>query len=67
MGRSTLIAANVGRFFALLLIFAVADVQAILVGALIALIGWFLDNAASVQIQQVTFRACSRVIAFRKL
>lgn len=59
MGRSTLIAANVGRFFALLLIFAGTwqMFNGNLGGGLwIALIGWFLDNAASVQIQQVTFR-----------
>jgi CBS domain-containing protein len=59
MGRSTLIAANVGRFFAFLLIFA--GVWQMFSGNLggglwIAFIGWFLDNAASVQIQQVMFR-----------
>jgi len=59
MGRSTLIAANVGRFFAFLLIFA--GVWQIFSGNLggglwVAFIGWFLDNAASVQIQQVMFR-----------
>jgi Zn-dependent protease/CBS domain-containing protein len=59
MGRSTLIAANVGRFFAFLLIFA--GVWQMFSGDLggglwVAFIGWFLDNAASVQIQQVMFR-----------
>jgi len=59
MGRSTLIAANVGRFFAFLLI--AVGVWQMLAGNLggglwVAFIGWFLDNAASVQIQQVTFR-----------
>ena len=59
MGRSTLIAANVGRFFAFLLIFA--GVWQMFSGNLggglwIAFIGWFLDNAASVQVQQVVFR-----------
>ncbi|MGA8899557.1 site-2 protease family protein [Bradyrhizobium sp.] len=59
MTRSTVIAANVGRLFALLFIFT-GTFQMFtgnLGGGLwIALIGWFLDNAASVQIQQVTFR-----------
>ena len=59
MGRSTIIAANVGRFFAFLLIFA--GVWQMFGGNLggglwIAFIGWFLDNAASVQIQQVMLR-----------
>jgi CBS domain-containing protein len=59
MGRSTLIAAAVGRFFAFLLIFA--GVWQMFSGDLggglwVAFIGWFLDNAASVQIQQVMFR-----------
>ena len=59
MGRSTLIAANVGRFFAFLLIFA--GVWQMFSGNLggglwIAFIGWFLDNAASVQVQQVLFQ-----------
>ena len=59
MGRSTLIAANVGRFFAFMLIFA--GVWQMFGGNLggglwIAFIGWFLDNAASVQVQQVVFR-----------
>jgi len=59
MDRSTLIAANTGRFFAFLLIFA--GVWQMFAGNLggglwIAFIGWFLDNAASVQIQQVMLR-----------
>jgi Zn-dependent protease len=59
MGRSTLIAANVGRFFAFLLISV--GVWQMLAGSLggglwVAFIGWFLDNAASIQIQQVMFR-----------
>lgn len=59
MGRSTLIAANVGRFFAFVLIFA--GVWQMFSGNLggglwIAFIGWFLDNAASVQVQQVVHR-----------
>jgi len=59
MSRSTLIAANVGRFFAFLLIFA--GVWQMFGGNVgnglwIAFIGWFLDNAASVQIQQVMFQ-----------
>ena len=57
--RSTLIAASAGRFFAFMLIFA--GVWQMFGGNLggglwIAFIGWFLDNAASVQIQQVLFR-----------
>jgi Zn-dependent protease len=59
MRRSTLIAANVGRFFAFLLIFA--GVWQMFSGNVgnglwIVFIGWFLDNAASVQIQQVMFQ-----------
>ena len=59
MDRSTLIAADVGRFFAFLLIFA--GVWQMFNGNFggglwVAFIGWFLDNAASVQIQQVMFR-----------
>lgn len=56
MNRSTAIAANVGRFFAFLLIFAgtLQIFNGNLGGGLwIVLIGWFLDNAASVQLQQV--------------
>jgi len=59
MGRSTVIAGNVGRFFALLLIFG--GIWQMFHGNLggglwIALIGLFLDSAASAQIQQVIFR-----------
>jgi Zn-dependent protease/CBS domain-containing protein len=59
MGRSTVIAGNVGRFFALLFIFG--GVWQMFHGNLggglwIALIGLFLDSAASAQIQQVMFR-----------
>ena len=58
MGRSTLVAANAGRFFAFLLIFmGIWQMFSGNFGGLwIAFIGWFLDNAASVQIQQVMFR-----------
>jgi Zn-dependent protease/CBS domain-containing protein len=59
MSRSTVIAANVGRFCAFLLIFTgtFEMFSGNLGGGLwIALIGWFLDSAASVQIQQVTLR-----------
>jgi Zn-dependent protease len=59
MGRSTFIAANVGRSFALLLIFAGfwQMFSGNLGGGLwIALIGLFLDSAASIQIQQVTLQ-----------
>jgi len=59
MTRSTVIAANVGRLFAFLFIFT-GTFQMFTGnfggGLWIALIGWFLDNAASVQIQQVTLR-----------
>ena len=59
MRRSTLIAANVGRFFAFLLIFA--GVWQMFRGNFggglwVAFIGWFLDNAASVEIQQVVLQ-----------
>jgi Zn-dependent protease/CBS domain-containing protein len=59
MARSTIIAGTVGRFFASLLIFA--GVWQMFGGNLggglwIALIGLFLDNAATSQIQQVAFR-----------
>lgn len=59
MSRSTVIAANVGRLCALLLIFT--GTFQMFSGNLgnglwIALIGWFLDTAASVQLQQVTLR-----------
>jgi CBS domain-containing protein len=56
MRRSTVIAANVGRFFAFLFIF-IGVWQMFggnFTGGLwIAFIGWFLDNAASAQVQQV--------------
>ena len=59
MRRATLIAANVGRFFAFLFIFA--GVWQMFSGNFggglwIAFIGWFLDNAASAQVQQVMFQ-----------
>lgn len=59
MDRSTLIAAAVGQFCAFVLIFA--GVWQMFNGNFggglwVAFIGWFLDNAASVQIQQVMFR-----------
>jgi predicted transcriptional regulator len=56
MRRATLIAANVGRFFAFLFIFVgvwlmfSGDFTG---GLWIAFIGWFLDTAASAQVQQV--------------
>ena len=59
MRRATLIAANVGRFFAFLFIFAGAWQMfngSIGNGLWIAFIGWFLDNAASGQVQQVMFQ-----------
>jgi Zn-dependent protease/predicted transcriptional regulator len=61
--RSTLTAANVGRFFGFLFIFF--GVWQVFGGNLgggiwIAFIGWFLDGAASSQIQQVMFQ---RVLA----
>jgi Zn-dependent protease len=59
MRRATLTAANVGRFFGYLFIFA--GVWRIFSGDLggglwIAFIGWFLESAASAQIQQVIFQ-----------
>ena len=59
MSRATLIAANVGRFFALMFIFV--GVWQMFSGNLggglwIAFIGWFLEKAASAQVQQVTFQ-----------
>lgn len=55
--RATLIAANVGRGFAFLMI--IVGVWQMFQGNLggglwIAFIGWFLDNAASAQVRQVT-------------
>jgi Zn-dependent protease len=59
MRRATIIAAHVGRFFAFLFIFV--GVWQMFSGNFggglwIAFIGWFLDNAASSQLQQVTFQ-----------
>jgi Zn-dependent protease len=57
MRRSTVIAANTGRLFAFLFIFAGVwqMVSGNFTGGLwIAFIGWFLDSAASAQVQQVT-------------
>jgi Zn-dependent protease len=59
MRRATLLAANVGRFFGFLFIFA--GVWQMLGGNFggglwIAFIGWFLDNAASAQVHQVMFQ-----------
>jgi Zn-dependent protease len=59
MRRATLIAGNVGRFFALLFIFT--GVWQMFSGNFgeglwIAFIGWFFDNAASTQVQQVMFQ-----------
>lgn len=59
MRRATVIAANTGRLFAFLFIFA--GVWQMLSGNFtgglwIAFIGWFLDSAASAQLQQVTVR-----------
>ncbi len=56
MRRATVIAANVGRFFAFLFIFV--GIWQIVSGNFaggiwIAFIGWFLDSAASAQVQQV--------------
>ena len=59
MRRATLIAANAGRFFGFLFIFAgvwrmfSGDFGG---GLWIAFIGWFLDNAASAQVHQVVFQ-----------
>jgi CBS domain-containing protein len=56
MRRATLVAANTGRFFAFLFIFGGVwqMFSGNLTGGLwIAFIGWFLDNAASMQVQQV--------------
>ncbi len=59
MRRATLVAANVGRFFAYL--FILVGVWQMLSGNFgggvwIAIIGWFLDNAASSQVHQVMFQ-----------
>ncbi len=57
--RSTIIAANVGRFFAFMFIF-VGIWQMfygnIVGGIWIAFIGWFLDNAAATQLHQINFQ-----------
>ena len=57
--RATLVAANVGRFFGFLFIFV--GVWQIFSGnfggAWIALIGWFLESAATAQLQQTTLQA----------
>jgi Zn-dependent protease/CBS domain-containing protein len=57
MRRSTVIAARTGRFFAFLFIFFGVWQMAsgnFTGGLWIAFIGWFLDSAASAQLQQVT-------------
>jgi predicted transcriptional regulator len=59
MRRATIIAANVGRFFAFLLIFI--GIWQMFTGNFsngvwIAFIGWFLDNAATSQVQQMMFQ-----------
>ena len=63
MRRATLIAANVGRFFAFLFIFVgvLQIVSGNFTGGLwIAFIGWFLDSAASAQVQQVMVQGLLR-------
>jgi CBS domain-containing protein len=60
MRRSTVIAARTGRFFAFLFIFYGVWQMAsgnFTGGLWIAFIGWFLDGAASAQLQQVTTQA----------
>ena len=57
--RATVFAANVGRFFAFLLIFV--GVWQMFSGNFggglwLAFIGWYLDHAASAQVRQVTFQ-----------
>jgi Zn-dependent protease len=59
MRRATLVAANTGRFFGFLFIFA--GVWKMLNGNFsgglwMAFIGWFLDNAASQQVHQVMYQ-----------
>ncbi|MGJ5819308.1 site-2 protease family protein [Paludibaculum fermentans] len=58
MRRATLIAANSGRFFGYLFIFSGVwrALSGDLGGLWIAFIGWFLENAASAQVHQVTFQ-----------
>ena len=58
--RSTITAANVGRFFGFLFIFF--GVWMVFTGNMgeglwIAFIGWFLESAASAQVQQVLFQS----------
>jgi len=60
MQRATLIAANVGRFFGLMLIFmgVLQVVGGNVVGGLwIAFIGWFLDSAAHAQVVQAQLKS----------
>jgi Zn-dependent protease/CBS domain-containing protein len=57
--RATLTAANVGRFFAFMLIFfgVWQTLRGNLGGGLwLAFIGWFLDNAASAQVHQIMYQ-----------
>lgn len=59
MRQATMVAANVGRFFGFVFIFA--GVWRMFSGNFggglwIAFIGWFLDNAASAQVHQVMFQ-----------
>ena len=58
MRRATLIAANVGRFFGFAFIFVgvLRTFGGDISGLWIAFIGWFLDNAATVQVHQVMFQ-----------
>ncbi len=59
MRRATVIAANTGRFFGFFFIFSgvMLMFSGNFIGGLwLAFIGWFLDNAASVQVQQMQFR-----------
>jgi Zn-dependent protease/CBS domain-containing protein len=58
MRRATLIAANVGRFFGYIFIFiGVWQMFTGNFGGLwIAFIGWFVENAASAQVHQVTYQ-----------
>jgi Zn-dependent protease len=58
MRRATVIAANVGRAFGFLFIFVGVwqMVTGNLGGLWLAFIGWFLDSAASAQVQQVMYQ-----------
>ncbi|MCG6924883.1 MAG: site-2 protease family protein [Acidobacteria bacterium] len=63
MRRATVIASNVGRLFALL--FIAVGVWQVLNGNFggglwVAFIGWFLDSAATAQLQQVRFQGLLR-------